>query len=230
MKKIKITTPENIEVEYTLADIGSRTAAAVIDMLIQGIAMLILFIIILIIAFLAPEFWEVYYGWIIGITLIILSLISYGYFIVSELNMNGMTYGKKKLNIRTIRNNGQAITLSHSALRNFFRVFLDNFGIGVVMIFFSKEHKRLGDIIASTIVVAEENRTRPITLESLENTKDHLSYYLTKEEYELVREYFERRSGIEDVSMLREELKMYFIRKFHAMGNLNEWQSFIDSL
>ena len=37
MKKIKITTPENIEVEYNLADIGSRTAAMVIDYLIQAI-------------------------------------------------------------------------------------------------------------------------------------------------------------------------------------------------
>jgi uncharacterized RDD family membrane protein YckC len=230
MKKIKITTPENIEVEYTLADIGSRTAAAVIDMLIQGIFMLILFIMIFIIAFLAPDFWGNYYGWIIGITLIIFSLINYGYFIISELNMNGMTYGKKKLNIRAIRNNGQPITLSHSALRNFFRVFIDNFGIGIVMVFFSKERKRLGDMVASTIVVAEENKTTPITLESLENTKEHLSYYLSEEEYELVREYFERRSSIEDNSMLREELKIYFTRKFHAMGNLNEWQSFIDSL
>lgn len=230
MKKIKITTPENIEVEYTLADIGSRTAAAVIDMLIQGIFMLILFIILLVISFLAPEFWAVYHGWILGITLIIFSLINFGYFIVSELNMNGMTYGKKKLNIRAIRNNGQPITLSHSALRNFFRVFLDGFGIGIALIFFSKERKRLGDIVASTIVIAEENKTRPITLESLENTKDHLSYYLTEEEYELVREYFERRSTLEDNSMLREELRLYFIRKFHALGTLSEWQNFIDSL
>jgi uncharacterized RDD family membrane protein YckC len=230
MKKIKITTPENIEVEYTLADIGSRTAAAVIDMLIQGIAMLVLFLIILVVSFLAPDFWSEYYGWIVGIALIIMFLISYGYFIVSELNMNGMTYGKRKLNIRAIRNNGQPITLAHSALRNFFRVFVDNFGIGVVMIFFSKENKRLGDMVASTIVVAEETKTRPITLESLADSKEHLSYYLTKEEYELVREYFERRAYIEDCSMLREELKMYFTKKFQAVGNLNEWQGFIDSL
>ena len=46
--------------------------------------------------------------------------------------------------------------------------------------------------MASTIVVVEESSTKPISLETLLRMNDNLSYYLTKDEYELVREYFER--------------------------------------
>ena len=36
MKKVSITTPENIELELLLAEVLSRSAAAMIDLLIQG--------------------------------------------------------------------------------------------------------------------------------------------------------------------------------------------------
>jgi uncharacterized RDD family membrane protein YckC len=180
MKKINIITPENIEVEYKLADLTSRTGAAAIDMLIQGLLLVILGIGVFLIVYFSPEFWENYYGWIIGIALIIFAIISYGYFIAMELTMNGQTLGKKILKLRTIRKNGEPITLKHSAIRNLFRVFIDVFGLGVVFIFFSKEHKRLGDYAASTIVVLEENKTSPITLESLQNNNDYINYYLSE--------------------------------------------------
>ncbi len=230
MKKIKITTPENIEVEYTLADIGSRTAAAVIDFLLQGVAIVFLFIVILLIAYLSPEFWREYYGWILGISIIIFGIISFGYFIITELSMNGMTFGKRKLNIRTIRKNGMPITLSHSAIRNFFRIFIDIYGVGVVLIFFTKDHKRVGDMLASTIVVAEEGKTQPLTLESLQAIDEKLSYYISEEESALLREYFERRASMEDFSILRAEIKLHFTRKFTELNILNEWQEYIDKL
>jgi len=70
MKKIRITTPENIEVEYTLADLGSRTAAAVIDMAIQGITIMLIAIAAFLILNFSETFLDEYYGWIIGISII----------------------------------------------------------------------------------------------------------------------------------------------------------------
>lgn len=230
MKKIKITTPENIEVEYCLADVASRTAAMVIDYLIQVIGLFVLIMINLTVLLASPDFWSDNYGWFIGISLILISLINYGYFVFYEVKMNGMTIGKKKMQIRVIRENGQPITLTHSALRNFFKVFIDNLGIGVIMIFFSKKRKRLGDIVASTIVVVEESSSKPISLEALEKMDDNLSYYLTKEEYELVKEYFERKVYITDLEPLRQELRLYFTQKFLAEGNLDDWRDFINSI
>jgi uncharacterized RDD family membrane protein YckC len=230
MEIIKITTPENIEVEYTLAGLGSRTGAALIDMIIQGVMLLILGIALLLIGYFSPNFWEEYYGWIIGGTLLVFSLISYGYFIAMELSMNGMTLGKKVFKIRTIRNNGQPITLKHSALRNLFRVFLDIFGVGVVLIFFTKQHKRLGDFVASTIVVSEENKARPITLEGLEKINENYRYLMSSEEYEILRDYAARKNSIEDCDYLKEQLKTYFKKKFETQVNSSEWDAFIDGL
>ena len=230
MKKIKITTPENIEVEYLLADVASRGAAAVIDMLIQGILILPLIIGILLIAFFASDFWASYYGWIIGISLLILIIIVYGYFIIMELSSNGQTIGKKVLKLRTIRKNGQSITLKHSAIRNLFRIFVDMYGIGVVLIFSSKEHNRVGDYLASTIVIAEENKTRPVTLESLERVDTNFGYYMSKEESELLREYYERKNSMENYLELQQELKLHFTNKFQKLEILPEWQNFINEI
>jgi len=230
MQKIKITTPENIEVEYTLAAIGSRTGAALIDMLIQGVIFLILGIALLLIGYFSPGFWEEYYGWIIGVTLLVYAVISYGYFIAMEISMNGMTPGKKIFRIRTIRNNGQPITLKHSALRNLFRVFLDVFGVGVVLIFFTKQHKRVGDFVASTIVVTEENKAHPITLEGLQKINEHYRYLISEEEYEILREYVQRKNSMEDCDYLKEELKQHFRKKFESQINLGEWDAFIEGL
>jgi len=230
MKKIKITTPENIEVEYLLADVASRGAAAVIDMLIQGILILPLIIGILLIAFFASDFWASYYGWIIGISLLILIIIVYGYFIIMELSSNGQTIGKKVLKLRTIRKNGQSITLKHSAIRNLFRIFVDMYGIGVVLIFSSKEHNRVGDYLASTIVIAEENKTRPVTLESLEKVDTNFGYYMSKEESELLREYYERKNSMENYLELQQELKLHFTNKFQKLEILHEWQNFINEI
>jgi PHD/YefM family antitoxin component YafN of YafNO toxin-antitoxin module len=185
---------------------------------------------VLLVVFNSPDFWSKYYGWVIGISIFLFAVITYGYFIVMELTMNGMTLGKKLLKIRTIRNNGQPITLKHSAIRNLFRVFIDNYGVGVVLIFLTKQHKRIGDFAASTIVVVEESKTAPITLESLQRFNDKISYYISEEEYELLREYLERKSSMENPDEIREELKLHFTKKFEAMGVLDEWEGFIKEL
>ncbi len=230
MKKIKITTPENIEVEYTLADIGSRVAAAFIDLMLQMLVIIVLIIAIALVAGNSPLFWERYYGWVIGISLFLLAVIVYGYFIIAELTMNGMTIGKKLLKIRAIRNNGQPITLKHSAIRNLFRIFIDMLGVGVVLIFLTKQHKRIGDFAASTIVVAEESKTAPVTLESLQRAQDRISYYLSQEEYELLREYLQRKSSLENPAEIRAGLRNHLTKKFEAAGVLEEFEEVIKSL
>jgi uncharacterized RDD family membrane protein YckC len=230
MKKIKITTPENIEVEYNLADIGSRSAAMIFDFLIQGIGIIILFIAIVLIFLFARNFWDVYYGWIIGVSMILLFIISMGYYIILELSMNGMTFGKKIMKIRVIRNNGEPVTFNHSALRNLFKVFVDMNGVGLVFMFFNKQNKRVGDMVASTVVVAENNNLRPISLEELNDTYKKLSYYLSPEENEIVRGYIQRRGTIQDANKIRNDLKGHLAHRFSELGILEEWRSFIKEL
>ncbi|MTI61199.1 MAG: RDD family protein [Firmicutes bacterium] len=214
MKKIELTTPENIDVEYTLADLGSRVAAAVIDLAIQGFLLILLAIAIVLIVIYAPDFWDEYLAWIIAISILINAVISYAYYIFMELNMNGRTPGKKILKLRTIRNNGQSLTLKHSAIRNLFRVFLDMLGVGVVSIFFTKEHKRIGDFAAATIVVVEKDIPYPITLENLPGDSLFNSLHLSEEDNKLLQDYFVRKNTIINSSILKNKLEYYLTNKY----------------
>ncbi len=229
--KIKIITPENIELEYSLANLGSRAAAFIIDSIIEGLIFSILLLILFCIYKINEPFWEAFYGWIWGIFTIVSFVIYQGYFIFSEMNMNGKTIGKRLMRIRTIRRNGQSLTFKHSLIRNLFRTFIDVFGIGVVLIFLNKEHKRLGDMVASTIVVAEEDKTRPVSLESLlKSNQGTYNYYLSQHEQDLLREYYSRRYYIEDSEELRKRMRLYFAEKFEREGLLEEFKDFINNL
>lgn len=232
MRKIKVTTPENIEIEYKIADLGSRAAATIIDLLIQSVLIILIGIAVLILAINAPLFWESYYGWIIGVSLVIVFLIYSAYYIILEYNMNGRTPGKKLLKLRTIRNNGQPITFKHSAIRNLFRVFIDLLGVGPIFIFFSPEHKRVGDYAASTIVVIEEKSSQAISLENLYtyNDIDSLNYFINQEEYELLREYVQRKNEIEDASILKDRLVIYFNKKYKEEGIPKSLENLLENL
>lgn len=231
LMKVKIITPENIEVEYSLANLGSRTAAFIIDSIIEGLILGVLLLILWLIQNYAPFFWQAFYGWIVGTFTVVWFFTYLGYFVFLEMNMNGKTIGKKIMKIRTIRNNGQGLTFKHSLIRNLFRIFLDLFGIGVILIFLNKEHKRLGDMVASTIVVLEEDKSQPIVLESLlESTTGNYNYYLTQEEQDLLREYHSRKGSLEDYQELSKRLRLYFAKKFDEQGVLEEWKDFINNL
>ncbi|OPJ62125.1 RDD family protein [Clostridium oryzae] len=229
MKKIKITTPENIEVEYMLGDLPSRTAAASIDMLIIGVADIALLIAILLINRFAPTFWKNYYGWIVGISMLIIAVFTYGYFIVLELTMNGRTIGKKLLKLRTIRRNGQPITFKHSAIRNLVRLFVDMTGVGVIVMFFSKEHKRVGDILASTIVI-HDKEALPVYFEGIDPQYSDFIQYLSIEEKDILTEYNVLKDSYQDSDELRDKLHRYFRDKFEALGLLEQWESYIDNI
>lgn len=228
--KIKILTPENIEVEYSLAHLGSRTFAFIIDYTVESIMTIIIGVILWCIYRYAPFFWDAYTGWILGISLILFFIIHLGYYIVLEMNMNGKSLGKKIMKLRIIRDNGQPLTLKHSIIRNLFRVFIDIFGIGPVLMFLNKKHKRLGDIVASTIVVIEEDREQPVTLENLQKNYEGFNYHITQEEQDLLREYFTRKNELRDYEKLRIKLRLYFAKKFERQGILEEWKEFINSL
>ena len=158
MNYIVITTPENIEIEYRLAGLGSRLSAAFIDVLIQSSAIAIIYAIVLF-GVMNLDFSDLSKLDINGIgpaLLIISAFVIYiGYYVCFEFSMNGQTLGKKLFKLRVIRSNGQPITLSHSIVRNILRYFVDVAGVGVICILLNKHHKRVGDMAASTIVVAE---------------------------------------------------------------------------
>ena len=213
MKKVVITTPENIEIEYRLAGAGSRVVAAFLDCFCQGGIYLL---ILLMLAKLSDpvEYLESQNSYTIAIVLLIIAMVNYGYFTVSEMTMDGRTLGKKVLGLRTIRKNGQPMDVKHSLIRNLFRIFIDNYIVGIVMMFFRDDESRIGDMISSTMVIEEEKENLYLTDGIL---SESLRKNLDEEDKLLLLTYIQEKEEIMvEGESLQEKVLNYFRNKYVA--------------
>ncbi|QZY56419.1 RDD family protein [Crassaminicella profunda] len=211
MQFVSITTPENIEVKFRLAGVGSRVVAAFIDYFIQGA--IYLMIIFALAGMSDPvQYFESKNSYFLAIVLLIIACVNYGYFIVSEMVMDGKTLGKKALGLRTIRKNGQPMDIKHSLIRNLFRIFVDNYLVGILMIFFRGDDARLGDILASTMVIEEEKED---LYQYFENLSEDTQNKLTEEEIKLLITYMnEREDVLIDKEGLQQKILEYFTERY----------------
>lgn len=159
-----IDTPEQVELRFPLAGLGSRFLAATVDIGIQIIANLVL-ILIIVIAFSAgmrtgalDRMSDTAGKWFVAGIVLVYFLLYWGYYSLFEAFRNGQTPGKRVMKIRVIKDSGRQITFFEALARNLLRV-VDSlpalYLIGVISILFTKQNKRLGDLVADTIVVHE---------------------------------------------------------------------------
>ena len=162
MQTIKITTTQNIEIDYDVAGLGERIVARLIDF---GIFILILIAISLITSFISKI-------WLSGISfhlsyvitgiyiLFMLGLIFYD--LVCEVFMNGQSVGKRIMKIRVISLDGARPGLGQYLIRWLFRIvdFLITFQLaGLIAVILTKNKQRIGDLAAGTTLVTTKPRT-----------------------------------------------------------------------
>ncbi len=156
--QLNIDTPELVAIEMPLAGIGSRFIAILVDYLIWGAAFTLLIALAAIIIPAVHVFGEVSANWAVGIFFLIVFLLQWGYFALFEAFGNGRTPGKRAAGIRVIHQSGRGISFIESLARNLVR-FVDYmpgfYAVGVVAIFVSRRHQRLGDMVAGTLVVRD---------------------------------------------------------------------------
>lgn len=156
-------------IELPLAGIGSRFIAILVDYLIWGFVFLILGLLAAIIIPALHFFGGVSANWAIGITLLIVFLLQWGYFAIFEAFGNGRTPGKRVAHIRVIHQSGRGINFVEALARNLVR-FVDAapsfYAVGVVTIFLSRRSQRLGDMVAGTLVVRDREVDSPNWSES----------------------------------------------------------------
>ena len=129
-REILVVTPENIEIEYELAGIGSRFLANLLDTLFQLAIYLGLWTVVGIIAIVvglsASAFSTgvaAFFGEIeVAFALIAAFAILWGYFIWFETRWNGQTPGKRQLGLRVIRDGGYPINIFAAIIRNLVRI------------------------------------------------------------------------------------------------------------
>jgi uncharacterized RDD family membrane protein YckC len=163
--QLNIDTPELVEIEMPLAGIGSRFIALLVDMLIWCAGFLVL---VILIAVFVPEnkaLSEIPEQWAVALVIFIIFLLFWGYFTLFEAFWNGRTPGKRVARIRVIQRSGRAIGLFESMARNLVR-YIDMqpfpfYAVGVIAIFVTRQHQRLGDLAAGTLVVRDRAFEEP---------------------------------------------------------------------
>lgn len=182
-KELTIVTPEQVQLQFQTAGIGSRTLAHLIDCLILLVMNGLLFVFAILISRLYSGDWlPALADYLIAIALILWVVVNLGYFVCTEAFMGGQTPGKRILGLRVLQNNGQSATLLSILIRNLFRL-LDMmptfYFIGAVSIIFSAKDKRIGDMVAGTIVVIEARFERM-------KRRKHIDKAISKKNYPIL--------------------------------------------
>ena len=148
--RITIWAPEGLALDYTLAGLGSRFLAGLVDVAIR-VVVLGAVVAILEVAGAPPT--VVLIVFVVGAFLAL-----FGYDIAFEVWAAGRTPGKRWNGLRVLMANGQSVTFSASAVRNLMRV-IDIWAtamvVGSVSIIVTPRNQRLGDLAGGTIVVRE---------------------------------------------------------------------------
>ncbi len=193
--KIAFETPENIQVAYQPAGLGTRFIAWFVDNIIINAACIGILVILICSGIItetvirdvfqpgresARRALEASPGkppeallYFIGLFLLVWGLGSFIYYGLSELFWRGQTLGKRMSGIRVVRLDGFALDPSGILVRNIFRV-IDHLPPLWIVPLVTKKSQRLGDMVAGTVVVFDKP-------ESISNLRLSLSQRLSGE-------------------------------------------------
>jgi uncharacterized RDD family membrane protein YckC len=192
MNTIKISTSQNIDIDFEIAGLAERIWARMIDI---GIFIGI-FLLCLVVSW--GNFRNGYFKYL----LMFFGFIAVIYPFVMEVFFNGQSIGKKALKIKVISLDGERPTIGQYAIRWIARLidFTTSSGaVGLILVAVTEKNQRLGDLLANTSVVKTHPRTK---FEDLYFTQQ------TEESYEPV--FLEAQNlSTEDVYLINEVLKTY---------------------
>ncbi|MBB6144880.1 putative RDD family membrane protein YckC [Silvibacterium bohemicum] len=161
--QLTIDTPEQVALRFPVAGVGSRFLAIFADTVVQITAYAALILVFVLITASAPksiagDFTRSGEKWLIALVILIHFLMYWGYFALFEAFKNGQTPGKMLFKLRVIQDSGRQITFFEAMTRNLIRVIdmIPSFYlVGVISMLCNRQHKRLGDLAAGTLVVHE---------------------------------------------------------------------------
>jgi uncharacterized RDD family membrane protein YckC len=158
---VEVETPEQVVFSYSIAGVGSRALAALID---STLCILAGFVFVSLAGpLLAPAMRgdspSAVGGWVLAIFMLSMFAAMWGYYVFFEGLFDGQTPGKRYMRLRVVQDGGYSVSFAASAVRNVARVIdmqpMPVYFVGVVSIIVSRSGKRLGDILAGTMVVEE---------------------------------------------------------------------------
>lgn len=152
--RLALDTPEGIQLELTLAGVGSRFVAALIDYALQAVILIALALVLGYGAGLDPATG----GYAAAVWVVSFFVLFNGYDIAFEVLNSGRTPGKQRAGLRVVRESGAPVMFATSAVRNVLRIvdILPGwYVVGIASILATRRNQRLGDLAAGTLVVRE---------------------------------------------------------------------------
>ncbi|MGC4129306.1 MAG: RDD family protein [Bergeyella sp.] len=217
MSQIDITTSQNVNITFTLASVGDRIVAFILDcvvMLAYGMAVILFFVYVLNIEY----FFSRMDDWSVRAVLILLFLPVSFYALACEMLMEGQTFGKKIMKIKAVKIDGYQAGFGDFVMRWIFRtaeIWITSGIPAVISIIVSGKNQRLGDMASGTAVISLKNSVN-ISHTILENLKeDYVPSFpqviaLSDNDMRIIKENFQKAVRIDDrmiISRLTTKIK-----------------------
>jgi uncharacterized membrane protein SpoIIM required for sporulation/uncharacterized RDD family membrane protein YckC len=204
---VDVETPELVVLTYSIAGIGSRALAAITDLLIVvGVFAVLGIVFAAVVATGGFGGFDFGGSWGVAILMLVQFALLWGYYVLFEGLMDGQTPGKRVHRIRVVREGGYSVTFGASAVRNLIRIIdmqpLFFYLVGMISVLATKRGRRLGDIVAGTIVVREDARRAAPAVPSAQRRESPsqstaLQTQLSEDEYVVLSRFVERWSTLE---------------------------------
>ena len=189
----RVATPEGCELNLCIAGPTVRARAWLFDALIR----LLLFVLISIGLGIAKLFGA-------GIAMLTVFLLEWFYPVVFEVYARGATPGKKICSIQVLHDDGTPVGWGASFARNTLRFvdFLPFFyASGLLSMWLNKDSKRIGDLLAATVVVYQNHNPLPIADDSF-SAVEPPPFPLTLPEQRALIEYRQRAAQLTEARAL----------------------------
>lgn len=235
-KQVKQQTPESVELEFTLAGIGSRAYALTIDYLLLWGAIALVILVATLFAVPLIGLIERLGGlgnielWLLALAVLAIFVIYVGYFALLEASSQGQTPGKRIAKIRVIRDDGRPVSIFQTTLRSLLRPIDEFLFLGFFLIvFFNGQEKRLGDLVAGTLVVqagqtTDSRNSLSISAAGQQTAKALLEVVdlspLRPDDFATIRQYLERRSQMLEAP--RQSLALRLAQEVQAIVQLEK--------
>lgn len=147
----QLVTGEAVPVDLRVARLGSRMIAALIDLTIQSVALVVL----LLVGFFVIQPDDP--ALIVALLLVVNVAVLLGYPVVFETFSRGRTVGKIALGLRAVRDDGGPLRFRHALTRGLVGVVAEGPSMmylpAMISMVVSSRSKRLGDLFAGTVVL-----------------------------------------------------------------------------
>ena len=156
---LEVETPEHVMLDLEIAGVGSRLLAALVDTgILLGVAAAGGLLAAVLTSYDALPRSPAGRAWLAALLIGAAFALWNGYFMLFEGLRGGQTPGKRLVGIRVVRDTGHPVTPGAAALRNLLRIadaLPPPYLLGLALIAFHPRGKRLGDLVAGTVVVRD---------------------------------------------------------------------------